>query len=55
MMVSCTMMRMLGGMKFLRMLTERFDSAITAITAIDITIAVSIFVVTARAEQMPST
>jgi hypothetical protein len=35
--------------------TDRFDSDITAMTARDITTEVSILVVTASAEQMPST
>ena len=55
MIVSCTMMRMLGGMTLRMTLTAVFDSTITAITASDITMLVSSFVVTASAEQMPST
>jgi hypothetical protein len=36
-------------------LNEKFENAVTTVTAIDITTAVSIFEVTARAEQMPNT
>ena len=48
MIVSCTMMRIADGMALRMTLTDRFDSAVIAITASDITTAVSILVVTAR-------
>ena len=50
-----TMIRMLAGMWLRRRLTERFDPAVTAMTAPHMTSEVSILVVTARAEQMPRT
>ena len=55
MIVNCTMMRIEPGMRFRIKLTERFDKVSTKITAPHITIEVSSFVVTASAEQMPST
>ena len=56
MIVSWTMMRMLGGMWLRIRLTEKFEpTSAPKITARHITAEVSILVVTARAEQMPST
>jgi hypothetical protein len=53
--VSWTMIRMLLGMWLRSKDIERFESAHTATTAAHITSAVDIFVVTASAEQIPST
>ena len=55
MIVSWTMMRMLGGILLRKRLMKRFASVITTITAADITSEVSSFVVTANAEQIPRT
>ena len=55
MMVSWTMIRMFVGIMFRSRLTDRLESAITATTAALITTEVCIPVVTARAEQIPST
>ena len=52
MMVSCTMILMLGGILLRRRLTVRFDNVITAMTARHMTTEVSSFVVTASAEQI---
>src|SRR5690606_31411287 len=55
MIVNCTIIRMLDGVRLRTRLMKKFEDEITAITAIAITTVVSIFVVTASAEQMPST
>ena len=55
MIVSCVMIRMLGGMLRRSRLTARLEPQMTKSTASVMTNAVSIFVVTARAEQIPST
>jgi hypothetical protein len=55
MIVSCTMMRMLEGVWLRIRLTARLANAMTMTTATDITSALSRRVVTASAEQMPST
>jgi len=52
---SCTMMRIEGGILLRSRLTTSEEQVVTAITARHMTKAVSIFVVTASAEQMPST
>ena len=49
------MIRIDGGIMLRISDTDRFESVSTAITANDITTEVSILVVTARAEQIPST
>jgi hypothetical protein len=49
-----TIIRILPGIWFRMRLTDRLENATTNMTAILITKAVSIFVVTASAEQMPS-
>jgi len=55
MIVICTAMRMLLGMWWRMTLTARPESPVTTTTQTDMTSAVSIFDVTASAEQMPST
>jgi hypothetical protein len=55
MIVSCTMMRMLVGCSCGSGRDRDVDRASTAITASDMTTAVSSLVVTASAEQIPST
>src|SRR5690606_19113591 len=55
MIVSWMMMRMLDGIRSRIRLIDRFESAQTTVSAIDITTAVSSLLVTASAEQMPST
>ena len=53
MIVICTMMRMLVGMNLRMRLTELFAMAVTKMRARHMVTAVSSFVVTARAEQIP--
>src|SRR5210317_1284555 len=53
--VNWTMIRIEDGIRLRIIDIVKFDSDITAITAIDITTEVSSLVVTARAEQIPST
>ena len=55
MIASWTMMRMLFGIQLRTALTARFAHAVTMVTPMPITSALSIRVVTASAEQMPST
>src|SRR5512141_230422 len=55
MMASWTMMRMLFGIQLRTVLTARFAHAVTMVTPMPITSALSSRVVTASAEQMPST
>ncbi len=55
MIASCTMIRMLFGVWLRTRLTARFASAATSVTPTPMTIALSMRVVTASAEQMPST
>ena len=55
MIVNWTIIRMLVGIELRSRLTKRFDSVSTQITAMLITSEVSMRVVTASAEQMPST
>ena len=55
MIVICTMMRILVGIWFRNKLTSRFENSSTKMTAAHMTSAVSILVVTASAEQIPST
>ena len=55
MIVICTIIRMVCGMWFRMMLTDRLEKAVTNVRAMHIVTAVSSFVVTASAEQMPST
>ena len=55
MMVNCTMMRMELGILLRSRLTKKLEKVRTKITAPHITTEVSILVVTARAEQIPST
>jgi hypothetical protein len=55
MIVSWTMMRMLPGVWLRTRLTARFANAATSVTPTAITSALSSRVVTASAEQMPST
>ena len=52
---SCTMMRMQPGVWLRTRLTARLASTVTSITPMPITSALSMRVVTASAEQMPST
>ena len=52
---NCTIIRMEGGMLLRNRLTTSEEQVVTAITARHITKAVSILVVTASAEQIPST
>ena len=54
-MASCTMMRMLFGVWLRTRLTARLASAVTRVTPMPMTSALSMRVVTASAEQMPST
>ena len=49
------MMRILVGIRLRNSDTERFDIVVTKITARHITNVVAILMVTAKAEQMPST
>src|SRR5574344_1617640 len=55
MMVIWAMIRTLLGMKLRTMELKRMEKAVTAVTASAITMAVSSLLVTARAEQIPST
>ena len=52
---SCVMIRTLPGILFRRTEIEKFESTSTKVSAALITSEVSTFVVTAKAEQMPST
>ena len=55
MMTICTMIRMLEGICFLIMLIDRFEQAVTLVSARDMINAVTKLLVTARAEQTPNT
>lgn len=54
-MVICTMMRMLPGIMLRIAATAALEAAVTRITATHMVMVVSILLVTARAEQIPST